>query len=449
MKRIVSALLLSLLIVVGVFAQEDGEVTISNLSIRKIDHNLSVSFDALIPKLGSNYQLRLTPVLRNDSLSQSLTPIVVMGNKKAIINKRRKQLADKGNYWVAGKKNRLISYKQSIPYECWMNQLSLDIHRTIQGCCQEIPLTACQAVTRQLIHYDIKPLFDVAVVRPKLSALQQLDQMAPFLYPATDYERHNEIFEQQREKGALIVYFQQGLGKIDLGYKSNKQTLDQVNKVLDLIEADPNASLKKIVIVGFSSPEGTLAKNDVVATKRANSLKHFVGERVKYNSDLFELINGSEDWDGLKKLVENSDMPSRKQVLDIIENYSVQGGREVELMKLKGGNPYRYMAEHFFPQLRNAGYIQIYYESTPDAEAQQLSRAIELIKGKQYSQALPLLLSVKGKKQLENMIGVCHMMMGNYEQATTCFEQAIAQGNSDATDAALNLKQILRVQSIK
>lgn len=448
MRKIVSTLLLSLL-AVSVFAQKDGKVTISNLSIKKTDNTVQVSFDAMIPKLASDYQLRLTPVLFNDSQSKSLLPIVVMGKKKATINRRHNKSVDEGNNWVAGKEKMVIPYKLSIPYEPWMNTLSLNIDRTIQGCCEEIPLASYNTVSDQLMHYDIEPTFNAATVRPKLSELQKFDQTAPFLYPAIDYDRRYEIFEQQREQGALIVYFQQGYSSIDPTYKSNRKTLAQVNKVLDLIEADPNASLKKIVIVGLASPEGSLAKNDILAEKRASSLKYFIGERVKHDPNLFELINGSEDWDGLKKLVENSRMPDRWQVLEIIENYSVTGGREHHLMNLKGGRPYFYMMDHFFPQLRNAGYVQIYYESTPDVDAEKINSAIEMIGKKQYDTALPLLLSVKGDKQLENMIGVCYMMTGDYAQATTYFEQVISKGNGDAAEAASNLEQIRIVQSIK
>lgn len=448
MKKLVSTLLLSLL-ALSVLAQKDGKVIINNLSIKKVDNTVQVSFDAMIPKLASDYQLRLTPVLFNDSQSKSLLPIVVMGKKKADMNRRHNESVDEGNNWVAGKQKMVIPYKLSIAYEPWMNNLSLNVARTIQGCCEETPLSAFNLVSNQLIHYDIEPVVNIAIVKPKLSELQKFDQTAAFLYPAMDYDRRYEVFEQQREKGALIVYFQQGYSSIEPTYKNNRQTLAQVNKALDLIEADPNASLKKIVIVGLASPEGSLAKNDILAEKRASSLKYFVGERVKYDPNLFELINGSEDWDGLKKLVENSRMPDRWQVLEIIENYSVTGGREHHLMNLKGGRPYFYMMDHFFPQLRNAGYVQIYYESTPDVDAEKINSAIKLIANKQYDTALPLLLSVNGDKQLENMIGVCYMMTGDYAQATTCFEQAIAKGNGDTAEAASNLEQMRIVQSIK
>lgn len=330
-----------------------------------------------------------------------------------------------------------------------MSEVSLRLDRKVESCCKEESLASMNLVAGKLIYYDLSPVIDTTSIKAPLTALEQYDQTAPFLYPAKDYDLRYEIFEKQREKGALVVYFEQGYSSIDPLFKGNQNMLKQVNKVLDMIEADPNASLKKIVIVGLASPEGTLAKNDVLAEKRANSLKFFVGERLKYNHDLFEIINGSEDWEGLKKLVEESQMPDRWQVLEIIANYSVRAGREKQLMDLKGGNPYRYMMQHFFSQLRNAGYVQIYYDTKPNpVQEQQIANTnngINLIKEGKYSEALTALSQVDDQKRVANAIGVCYMMTGDYAKAEEYFNQAVADGNPDAAE---NLKRIRIVQSI-
>lgn len=445
MKKTLALALLAL-ITLSVYAKHIPTTQITKVAIKERSNKVDISFNVFVPKIASDYKLTLTPVIYHDSLSQSLTPIVIMGNKKLAVDKRSKQPTVNV---VEGKTKQSIPYRVTIPYEDWMGEISLKINSTMEGCCENEALTSLNLVSNKLIHYDIAPVFNIANVEPKLTELQKFDNDAVFLYPAMEYDKRYEIFEQQREQGALTVFFQQGFSSIDPSYKSNRQTLAQVNKALDLIESDPNASLKKIVIVGLASPEGSLAKNDILAEKRATSLKYFVGERVKYDPNLFDIINGSEDWDGLRKLVEKSRMPNRWQVLEIMDNYSVREGREVELMKLDIGKPYRYMMEHFFPQLRNAGYVQIYYDTTPDPDAERAKSAIKLIKNKEYAKALPLLLSIKGDKKLENMIGVCYMMTGEYAQAISYFDKAIANDNSDADQAASNLEQIRILQSIK
>lgn len=454
MRKLLS-LTFALFITCSVYAEQTPTAKITNVSVKENNKNVTVSFNVFVPKVGADEQFILTPVLYNTEGSKSLTSITFTGNKKIITEKRSKETTGKEitnksttGKDIIGKEKQNIPYKVVIPYEDWMSEVSLRINSSLDACGEINILASLNILDNKLIYYDVKPMLSASIVKPQMTALQNFDKTASFLYPVSDYANRYEIFEQRRESGSLVISFQQGFWSIDPFYKNNRQTLAQVNKVLDLIDADPNATLKKIVIVGLASPEGSLEKNDILAEKRANSLKYYIGERVKYDPDLFEIINGSEDWAGLKQLVENSRMPGRWQILEILEKYSVRGGREMELMKLNSGDPYRYMAEYFFPQLRNAGYVQLYYESTPDVETVKLNSAIRLLNNRQFEQALPILLSIRVDKQLENTIGVCYMMIGDYAQAAAYFEKAIVNDNKDASDATINLEQIKIMQSI-
>ena len=79
-------------------------------------------------------------------------------------------------------------------------------------------------------------------------------------------------------------------------------------------------------------------------------------------AEQIELYNGKVNWGGLRKLVAQSSMPYRDQVLNIIDN-TPDYRRQAELMRLGGGAPYRYMLNNLFPELRNATYIKVYYEN--------------------------------------------------------------------------------------
>ncbi|MDR2001788.1 MAG: hypothetical protein LBQ74_02035 [Prevotella sp.] len=43
-------------------------------------------------------------------------------------------------------------------------------------------------------------------------------------------------------------------------------------------------------------------------------------------------------------------MPYQQEVLNIINNTGIFTGRELKLMQLAQGNPYRYMRDNLFPQ---------------------------------------------------------------------------------------------------
>lgn len=73
------------------------------------------------------------------------------------------------------------------------------------------------------------------------------------------------------------------------------------------------------------------------------------------------------DWDGLERLVEQSDMPHRDTVLHILRhtpewvltNGVVTDSRKRQLGMLAGGGPWRYMERHFFPSLR-CSHLRVY-----------------------------------------------------------------------------------------
>jgi hypothetical protein len=115
------------------------------------------------------------------------------------------------------------------------------------------------------------------------------------------------------------------------------------------------------VLLGLSSPEGAFEFNKRLSGKRAEALKQYIADRIALADSCFALVNGDEGWEELRYKVEHSGMEYRKEVLNIIDSVPIMKGREGQLQRLKRGVPYRYLEEHFFPQLRRAGYIKVYY----------------------------------------------------------------------------------------
>ncbi|MEG0163630.1 MAG: OmpA family protein, partial [Mucinivorans sp.] len=189
-------------------------------------------------------------------------------------------------------------------------------------------------------------------------------------------------------EGALIIQFKQGSVVIDPSFGQNQKTIDKIREIIKTIESDSQTTLEKIVLAGASSPEGTAQQNDVLAQKRADALKQYLGVNVNTKANLFEVVNVGEDWTGLRQMVEASDMQYKSEVLEIMDKYSVKQGREKQLMDLKWGRPYNYMMEHFFPKLRSAGYIRVFYDSKPSPEAEATNQAIELYNRGAYADVL-------------------------------------------------------------
>jgi hypothetical protein len=61
-------------------------------------------------------------------------------------------------------------------------------------------------------------------------------------------------------------------------------------------------------------------------------------------------------------------MPQKQRIVELIDTVPVWDkarnlGRLGELMRLDGGEPYRYMLDKLFPELRQAAYIKVYFEN--------------------------------------------------------------------------------------
>lgn len=107
-------------------------------------------------------------------------------------------------------------------------------------------------------------------------------------------------------------------------------------------------------IVGYASPEGSLANNKRLSEGRAMALRDYLASRYDFSRNQYYIIFGGENWDGLVKALDTIDFEYKDEALNIINDIPVEKGREAKLMQLRGGVPYRYMLKYIFPSLRVA-----------------------------------------------------------------------------------------------
>ena len=95
-------------------------------------------------------------------------------------------------------------------------------------------------------------------------------------------------------------------------------------------------------------------------------------------------------WGMLREQVAASDVSYRSEVLDILDRtpvwiYDAEGkivdGRKKRLMDLQGGEPYRHMLEHFFPDLRNSSNTALYLCVEAKGPEKEQQRTVSGISG--------------------------------------------------------------------
>ncbi len=457
MKRFIYAL--TLLMATGSQVKaRSPRVEIRQVAIEKHNGEVTVKFEAISPTFPADYSLTVTPVLYNgDQEWMTLEPLHLSGIRRNRTETWNGRLYA-GHRVMKKRNNGPVKYMTTFPYESWMQYVSLSVHLMAEGCCSVQTYPVEQVSGAFLLDYDLTPVYGIDLLPYELTELEKYDLDNPFLHPSEDFHKRYEVLKNERHTGTSAVIFQVGSHRIDTGLRDNKKVLDAIAKAFELIEQEPRAVLSKIVIAGYSSPEGTLARNTSLGNRRAEAVKSYIRTLMKNpDPDLFELYNGREDWDALRKMVEQSDMPAGKDVLEIIDAYTPeQEIRKTKLRQLAGEGPYRYMLEHFYPSLRSAGYVLVYYDMERSGEETKaftdekgrttridpgsprnrsvtaINNALGLIVDGEYEEALGMLLEFKNDPRCTNLIGVCYMMTGRYGQAVEYFNRAVADGNKEA-----------------
>ena len=211
-----------------------------------------------------------------------------------------------------------------------------------------------------IVKPEIKNKVEIPEMLPHKCATEVLAETEKFVEPIDNYSAGKRILAGEQE-GAQIVYFKLAKAEIDSNYLDNERVLEHIIDVIRRISEDPEVEIARVVLLGLSSPEGAFEFNKQLSGKRAEALKQYIADRIALADSCFALVNGDEGWEELRYKVEHSDMEYRKEVLNIIDSVPIMKGREGQLQRLKRGVPYRYLEEHFFPQLRRAGYIKVYY----------------------------------------------------------------------------------------
>ena len=359
MKTTILTLLFSF--ICSISAAQD--ITASSPSITKDSTNLNITFSLNIEPLPSNAKLVVTPILESDSTQLSLPPIVLVG-RSLNISMQRKGVGLPVDAIVKTSKTR--DYATEIPFEEWMVKTNLKLTSEI---------TVCNKTTTESVHIlldtktdpsrsSLKGQSDSAKIlkQHKIAKFKEFEKKIlefPFVHSMKDYKQLTQNPKSLKSNNSKL-YYRLNESKIDISYNTNLEALTAIKDAVQIIGASESVNHCKIAVYGTASPEGSEDYNKKLAQDRADWMVNYISNFV--DPSYIETINLGENWEDLRDLVEQSGMPYRQEVLNIIDNYSVTEGRKQKLMDLHVGIPYRYIKEQFYPQLRCAHYIQIFYD---------------------------------------------------------------------------------------
>jgi len=133
---------------------------------------------------------------------------------------------------------------------------------------------------------------------------------------------------------------------------------------LEQVLKDPSKELLQVWVCGSASPDGLWAYNVKLSMDRTNAAANYLKDVLDIPDAQIHKESLNEDWDRLYSLIEESDIPCRNQVLEIIKNKD-WAERKIALQELQGGEVWDILVRDFFPKLRCVRFA-IFCKWTPD-----------------------------------------------------------------------------------
>ena len=286
-------------------------------------NDVAVKIDVRYPAKYFNKQaiLTATPVLKYES-GETAFPSRVLQGESVQANNQVVNFATGGT----------VSYSGNVPFREDMMKSKLVIRavadrkgKTLE--LDEYPIADGVLASSKLVMVDPKPI----MVADKFQRIIPDSYTASILYLIHRYDvRSTEL---------------------------KKDEISQLSDYIKNAQADERIELKGANISAYASPDGPIGLNERLSRNRQGSAQtYFTRElktqKVETPENFLTATYTPEDWEGFKKLVEESNIPDRDLIIRVLSMYSDPIVRENEIKNLS--KAYEVLAREILPQLRRS-----------------------------------------------------------------------------------------------
>ena len=156
-----------------------------------------------------------------------------------------------------------------------------------------------------------------------------------------------------------------------------QEDIQKLEEFVKNVEQAQNKTYKGIKIHGYASPDGPIDLNERLSKGRKNSANSYfdkVVDKKKLSEDeakkIYEAKTTTEDWDGFKKLVQQSNIEDKDLILRVLSMYSDPDVREKEIKNMAA--TFKVLADEILPKLRRSEFmVQVEKVGFSDREIQQ------------------------------------------------------------------------------
>lgn len=273
------------------------------------------------------------PKYFNKAATLELTPVLVYGGQELKLPSRKYQgekVAD-NNPVVSYENGGSYSVDFSFPYDPAMMRSDLELRLTLSYKGKAVP-------------------FDEGIkLAPGINVTQLLVENVgePSLLP------HGRGADEALKQDAKINFAMQK-SEIRKGELTDDDVV-ALKQVLASLSQDDKLALTNIEVRSYASPDGPVDLNDKLSRSRGTETQKWLGKTLKSNKQDVNVVNiteSSTDWDGFKKMVQESSIADKDLILRVLDMYSDPDTRNKEMHNL--GKVFQEVAEKILPELRRS-----------------------------------------------------------------------------------------------
>lgn len=310
------------------------------VNVKTDPYTVQVNYTLNVPRnyVPSCSRLIYSPFFVGQGNEYALTPIVITGKNYYRLDERLQLFGEQlqqpdvpgaVNLISTGDSMKVVM-SQVVPFQLWMPDSKLVAKVSLEACDHKVDLY--DQILADGMVYIPQSLGPVVVEYVKKEVSKKEEGFARFYYPVNGYTVDPRLFDNGRQLNDMT---------------------ELIRKVMD----DTAAVVNRIVITGICSPDGSWTYNENLAKKRAENIRDYLVANIKIPANLLDVKYIAEDWGGLQKLIEGSDMPGKDAALSIIDRVAEPDQREAVLRRLPD---FKYIKEYFYPELRKVSY-EVYY----------------------------------------------------------------------------------------
>lgn len=313
----------------------DGSPCVKSFKVERSENNLfvSVRFDLASVRLKSDREITYVPALMYGDSYKELPRVVVAGRNRYIQNLRHGKLPDDA---ILCRPGRELDYSVVVPYEFWMETATLLLLEDECGC-------GFRPVSFRKVELAVLDL-----------APKEFSPSYVFITPAAETVKIREV------RGSAYIDFPINSVEINPDYRNNPEELQKIRSTIDVLSSDADISIVAVTIKGFASPEGPYANNGRLAKGRTLAVADYVRGLYPFDPSVVKSAWEAEDWAGLRRYVEASDIAARDEILAVIDREDLLPDDRERMLRSAYPEQYRFLFKNVYPGLRRSDYVVEY-----------------------------------------------------------------------------------------